>query len=103
MSQTGLMYHTDQGCQYTSRDYQRLLAETGISVSMSRRGNCYGNAVSESFFGTLKRECIDRFCFQTRAQARQAIFEYAKCFYNRVRRLSTLGYKSPSIYEQLMC
>ncbi len=73
--QTGLLHHTDRGCQYTSHEYQALLAEIGITVSMSRRGNCYDNAVSESFFGTLKRECVDRSCFQTRAQARQAIFE----------------------------
>lgn len=63
--QAGLLHHSDRGSQYTSQRYQGLLAEYGISVSMSRRGNCYDNAVSESFFGTLKRECVDRACFPT--------------------------------------
>ena len=101
--QAGLLHHSDRGCQYTSQQYQEVLARFGIKVSMSRRGNCYDNAVSESFFGTLKRECVDRASFQTRAQARQAIFEYTECFYNRSRRHSSLGYKSPVIHEQLMC
>lgn len=101
--QAGLLHHTDRGCQYTSQQYQEVLTQYGITVSMSRRGNCYDNAVSEAFFGTLKRECVDRVCFQTRAQARQAIFEYTEGFYNRVRRHSSLGYKSPVVYEQLMC
>jgi len=101
--QAGLLHHTDQGCQYTSQQYQEVLKKSGIKVSMSRRGNCYDNAVSESFFGTLKRECVERARFQTRAQARQAIFAYTECFYNRVRQHSTLGYKSPVAYELLMC
>jgi len=101
--QVGLLHHTDRGCQYTSQQYQQVLTQFGITVSMSRRGNCYDNAVSESFFGTLKRECVDRVSFQTRTQARQAIFEYTEVFYNRVRRHSSLGYKSPVAYEQLMC
>ena len=101
--QAGLLHHTDRGCQYTSQQYQQVLTQFGITVSMSRRGNCYDNAVSESFFGTLKRECVDRTSFQTRAQARQAIFEYTEVFYNRVRRHSSLSYKSPVAYEQLMC
>jgi len=101
--QAGLLHHTDRGCQYTSQQYQEVLTQYGINMSMSRRGNCYDNAVSESFFGTLKRECVDRVSFQTRTQARQAIFEYTEVFYNRVRRHSSLGYKSPVVYEQLMC
>lgn len=101
--QADLLHHSDRGSQYTSQRYQGLLAEYGISVSMSRRGNCYDNAVSESFFGTLKRECVDPARFQTRAQARQAIFEYTEVFYNRVRRHSSLGYKSPVVYETLIC
>ncbi len=72
-------------------------------VSMSRTGNCYDNAVTESFFGTLKGECVGRLSFQTRRQASQTIFEYVECFYNRVRRHSTLGYVSPLAYEQSMC
>jgi transposase InsO family protein len=99
----GLTFHSDRGSQYTSTSYQALLAEAGILVSMSRRGNCYDNAVSESFFGTLKGECVEEACFKSRAQARQAIFEYTECFYNRVRRHSSLGYVSPVVYEQLMC
>jgi putative transposase len=81
---------------------QALLADVGVSMSMSRTGNCYDNAVTESFFGTLKGECIERFSFQTRGQARQTIFEYVECFYNRVRRHSSLGYVSPAVYEQLV-
>jgi putative transposase len=61
------------------------------------------DTAAETFFGTLKTECVDGSCFQSRAQARQVIFEYTECFYNRVRRHSALGYKSPVIYEQLMC
>jgi transposase InsO family protein len=99
----GLMFHSDRGCQYTSYSYQTLLAEAGITVSMSRRGNCYDNAVSESFFGTLKGECVENCVFESRTQARQAIFEYTECFYNRLRRHSSLGYVSPVVYEQLMC
>jgi putative transposase len=76
-------FHSDRGSQYTSDAYQALLAEVGVTVSMSRKGNCYDNAITESFFVTLKGECIDGSCFLSRAQARQAIFEYAECFYVR--------------------
>ncbi len=79
------------------------MAEADITVSMSRTGNCYDNAVTESFFGTLKGECVERMSFQTLGQARQVIFEYVECFYNRVRRHSSLGYVSPVVYEQGMC
>ncbi len=99
----GLLHHTDRGCQYSSTLYQALLAEQGVIVSMSRTGNCWDNAVSESFFGTLKGECVDLMCFQTRTAARQAVFEFVECYYNRVRRHSSLGYKSPVVYEQSMC
>jgi putative transposase len=99
----GLLFHSDRGSQYTSDAYRALLAEAQVTVSMSRTGNCYDNAVTESFFGTLKTECVDSSSFESRTQARQAIFEYTECFYNRVRRHSSLGYKSPVIYEQLMC
>ncbi len=100
---TGLLFHSDRGSQYTSDAYQALLREARVTISMSRTGNCYDNAVTESFFGTLKAECIEGSTFQSRSQARQAIFEYTECYYNRLRRHSTLGYKSPAIYEQLMC
>jgi putative transposase len=99
----GLLFHSDRGSQYTSDAYQALLAEATVTVSMSRTGNCYDNAITESFFGTLKAECVDGTCLQSRAQAKQVIFEYTECFYNRVRRHSSLGYKSPVVYEQLMC
>jgi putative transposase len=96
----GVLFHSDRGSQYTSDAYRVLLAEVGATVSMSRTGNCYDNAVTESFFGTLKGECVERFSFQTRGQARQTIFEYVECFYNRIRRHSSLGYVSPVAYEQ---
>ena len=99
----GLLFHSDRGSQYTSDVYRAILAEASVTVSMSRTGNCYDNAVTESFFGTLKGECVERACFQTREQARQSIFEYLECFYNRVRRHSSLGYDSPVAFEQVMC
>ena len=98
-----LLFHSDRGSQYTSDAYRAALAQAGITVSMSRTGNCYDNAVTESFFGTLKGECVDRVSFQTHGQARQVIFEYVECFYNRVRRHSSLGYVSPVAFEQLLC
>jgi putative transposase len=96
----GLLHHSDRGSQYTCHDYQQVLAHSGIVVSMSRKGDCYDNALMESFNGTLKTECVARQSFQTRAQARQAIFEYLEVFYNRQRLHSSLGYVSPSSYEQ---
>src|SRR6266851_9165961 len=91
---TGVLFHSDRGSQYTSDTYRAILAEASVTVSMSRTGNCYDNAVTESFFGTLNGECVERACFQTRGQARQTIFEYVECFYNRVRRHSSIGYAS---------
>jgi putative transposase len=98
--QAGLLHHSDRGCEYTSRGYQALLASLGIEVSMSRTANCYDNAVMESFFDTLKSECVSRTTFATHAQARSTIFEYLECFYNPVRLHSTLQYVSPLVYEQ---
>ena len=98
----GLLHHTDRGSQYTRSAYQALLADKGVVVSMSRTGNCWDNAVTESFFGTLKGECLDCVSFHTRSEARQAIFEFVECYDNRVRRHSSLGYKSPVVCEQLM-
>ena len=100
--EAGLLFHSDRGSQYTSGSYPALLAAARITTSMSRTGNCYDNAVTESFFSTLKAECVQGASFQSRTQPRQAIFEYTECFYNQVRRHSSLGYKSPVIYEQLM-
>lgn len=97
----GLLHHSDRGCQYTSAAYQQVLATRGIQVSMSRRGNCYDNAVMERFWATLKGECTSRYVFETHEQARHVVFEYIACFYNRVRRHSTLEYLSPAHYELL--
>jgi transposase InsO family protein len=96
----GLLHHSDRGSQYTCQDYQALLAHSGIIVSMSRKGDCYDNALMESFNGTLKTECVERESYQTRSQARQSIFEYLEAFYNRQRLHSSLGYVSPVVYEQ---
>lgn len=96
---TGLFHYSDRGCQYTSEAYQSFLKKHGIQVSMSRKGNCWDNAVMERFFGTLKRECTSRIHFKTHEQARTAIFEYIEVFYNRVRKHSTLGYLSPVQFE----
>lgn len=96
----GLLHHSDRGSQYTSGAYQALLAQQGIAVSMSRKGNCYDNALMESFFGTLKAECVDRHVFQTPAEAELCLFEYLEVFYNRQRVHSALGYRSPLAFEQ---
>jgi putative transposase len=94
-----LLHHSDRGVQYACDEYQTLLAQHGIECSMSRRGNCYDNAVVESFFGTLKTELIHHHTYATRNQARLALFEYLEVFYNRKRRHSTLDYRSPAEYE----
>jgi putative transposase len=95
----GLLHHSDRGCQYASADYQSALAKRGIRCSMSRKGNCWDNAVAESFFATLKTELVNEADYATRAQARTSIFEYLEIFYNRRRRHSSLGYLSPLNYE----
>ena len=86
--------------QYACDEYQALLARHGLTCSMSRTGNCYDNAVAESFFGTLKTELIHHETYATREEARLALFEYLEVFYNRKRRHSALGYRSPADYEQ---
>jgi transposase InsO family protein len=95
----GLMHHSDRGSQYASGDYQDALAKLGVVCSMSRKGNCWDNAVAESFFATLKTECVYTRRFATRAEARETIFEYIEVFYNRRRRHSTIGYLSPVDFE----
>ena len=95
----GLLHHSDRGSQYSATDYRELLAQSGIVMSMSGKGDCYDNALMESFFGTLKSECVDRQSFASRAQARLVIFEYLEVFYNRQRLHSSLGYLSPVTYE----
>jgi putative transposase len=97
----GLLHHSDRGSQYASAEYQSLLTQTKIIASMSRRGNCYDNAPMESFWGTMKRERIFHRHYATRAEAKSDIFEYIEVFYNRYRRHSALGFKSPVSYEQL--
>jgi transposase InsO family protein len=96
----GLLHHSDRGVQYASLDYQELLSRHRIVVSMSRRANCYDNAVAESFFATLEWELIERSDWRTRDEARLAIFEYMECWYNPKRRHSSLGYLSPVKYEE---
>ena len=96
----GLLVHSDRGSQYASGRYQQLLSDNGFICSMSRKGNCWDNAVAESFFHTLKTELIHHEDFQTREEAQQAIFEYIEVFYNRQRKHSTNGYLAPFVYEQ---
>ena len=95
----GLLHHSDQGSQYTSAAYRRCLTEALAQLSMSGVGNCYDNAVMESFFATLKTECVTH-PFGTRALARTTIFEYIEVWYNRLRLHSTLGYLSPVEFER---
>jgi len=98
----GLIHHSDRGRQYASYVYQDLLKRYGMTPSMSRSGNCYDNAFMESFFGTLKREWVHERRYRTRQEARLSIFEYVEVFYNRIRRHSALGYRSPEQYEGLL-
>ena len=96
----GLLHHSDRGSQYASGVFQELLADHGITCSMSGKGNCYDNAAMESFFATLKKELVHQADYWTREAARQSIFEYLEVFYNRERRHSALGYESPCRFEE---
>jgi putative transposase len=96
----GCIHHTDRGSQYCAHAYQKILENHDFTVSMSRKGNCWDNAVSEAFFKTLKAELIWRQPWQTRRQAEAAIFQYINGFYNPRRRHSVLGYKSPLAFER---
>jgi putative transposase len=96
--EAGLLHHSDQGCTYASEDYQRMLDANGITCSMSRRGNCYDNAVMEAFFSSVKSETTDRFA--SCAQAKMELFDYIEVFYNQRRRHSTLGQISPAEFER---
>lgn len=98
--ETNMIHHSDRGAQYASHEYQAILTRHGITCSMSRSGNCYDNAVVESFFGLLKRERVNRISYSTREQAKSNIFEYIEFFYNRKRRHSYLGYVSPAEFEK---
>jgi len=95
----GLIHHSDRGSQYASYDYQDKLKEYGMICSMSKKGDCYDNAVTESFFHSLKVE-LNRYEHSTRYEAKSEIFDYIEVFYNRKRKHSTLGYCSPVKYEQ---
>jgi putative transposase len=97
--QASLLHHSDRGSQYASEEYRTLLSGHGVECSMSRKGNCWDNAVAESFFATLKTELVHDADWHTRDEARSALFEYIEVWYNRVRRHSTLDYKSPVQYE----
>lgn len=96
----GLICHSDRGSQYASSDYQAVLQENGIACSMSRKGNCYDNAPVESFFASLKRELVHRRRFASREEARTAVFTWIEGWYNRRRRHSALGYRSPEEFEK---
>src|SRR5690606_34787621 len=100
-SDCSFLTSSDRGIQYAAGDYQRLLAEHGIACSMSRKGNCWDNAVVDSFFHTLKVELVHHRGYLTREEARQDIFEWIEVFYNRQRRHSTLGYRSPAEFEAM--
>ncbi len=95
-----LIQHTDRGSQYTASAYRALLHTHGITASMSRTGDCYDNALAESFFATLKTELIDQHVWPTRRAARRALFDWIEGFYNRQRLHSALGYQSPVAFEE---
>ena len=94
----GLLHHSDRGCTYASEDYQAILEARGLTCSMSRRGDCYDNAVMESFFSTVKSELADR--FGSFGEAKMELFDYIEVFYNQRRRHSTLGQISPAAFER---
>lgn len=98
----GLIHHSDRGVQYACRAYRALLEKHGIQCSMSGKGDCYDNAVMESFFKTLKTELVYQQQYETRQQAKASIFEYVEVFYNRRRRHSSLGYVSPEEFERYL-
>lgn len=98
----GLIHHSDRGRQYATYAYQGLLQKYNIRSSMSRKGHCYDNAYIESFFATLKKDLVHGEKYQTREEASLSIFEYVEVFYNRIRKHSALGYKSPLQYEKAL-
>jgi transposase InsO family protein len=98
----GVIFHSDRGCQYTSRDFRQLATEHGVVLSLGRKGTCWDNAVAESFFATIKRELIDRRPWATIAGLRRAMFDWIEGWYNTRRLHSSLGYLSPARYETLI-
>jgi len=97
---TGLLVHSDRGVQYASADFRRLLEKTGCVQSMSRKGNCWDNAVAESFFHTLKTQLTHHVRFRDKNEAELALFNYIEAYYNRRRRHSAIGYRTPAEFEQ---
>ncbi len=97
----GLIFHSDRGSQYASECYRKLLGHHGFRASMSRKGNCWDNAVAESFFHTLKIELVHHCDYATRGAAKASIFEYIEVFYNRQRSHSTIGYQAPLVFEAM--
>jgi len=95
----GVVFHSDRGCQYTSTDFANLARSNGVVLSVGRKGECWDNAVAESFFATIKRELIDTRSWPTRAGLHRAVFEYIEGWYNSRRLHSTIGYLSPNKYE----
>ena len=95
-----LLHHSDRGSQYTSLAYQTVLAQFHIQVSMSGKGDCYDNAMMESFISSLKAECVHRHTYRSREQAQASIFEWIEVFYNQQRRHSAIDYVSPARYEK---
>lgn len=95
----GVIFHSDRGCQYTSRQHRRLAEQLHVRLSVGRKGQCWDNAVAESFFATIKTELLDRRAWPTRAAAHRAIFTWIEGWYNTRRRHSTLDYLSPAAYE----
>jgi putative transposase len=97
----GLIFHSDRGSQYCSNDFQELLKTNGMVSSMSRKGDCWDNAVAESFFGSLKTERVFLAAYKTREEARRDLVDYIEVFYNGKRRHSYLGYMSPMEFERM--
>ncbi len=95
----GVIFHSDRGCQYTSKDFTALARANGVILSVSRKGECWDNAVAESFFATIKRELISNRTWPTRAGLQRAVFDYIEGWYNTRRLHSALGYLSPAEYE----
>ena len=98
----GVIFHSDRGCQYTSRDFRQLATDHGIRLSLGRKGDCWDNAVAESFFATIKRELIHRRAWRTISGLRRAVFDWIEGWYNTRRLHSSLGYLSPAQYEALI-
>jgi putative transposase len=98
--EAGLVHHSDRGSEYANKSYQEMLQQRGIVISMSKKGDCYDNALIESFWGTVKEECLKQGIYTTHQEAKGALFEYIEIYYNRKRRHSSLGYLSPVDYEE---